>query len=325
MLSNIFRPWGHIDWLLPKVKKKHWNVLGCLSTEERCIGVLNSLPKNIDGLYLEILDPESEYLQRAKEKRADNKVFIPERINIQSYNLLVSPRTIKKVITEYIAKYGENIIFDISSFPKRYFFPICKLLVQSDNIENLIITYTIPKGYYPGHLAEDPSDLSYIPMFNNSRFPDQKVESVTVGVGFLPFNLPEVLSDEFPDAKVNLIFPFPPGPPSYQRTWEFVRQIERGGINHDRLIVRVDALDISRCFDHIFALTHQGTNQTLFAPYGPKPHSLAMALFAIKHNVDVYYRQPKIYNPDYCLGIKEKDGRPEVYAYCIKVNGNNLY
>jgi len=190
------------------------------------------------------------------------------------------------------------------------------------------VTYTIPEKYFDGNLAEEPTPWAHLPMFQRmSSGPfDKKPTNAIIGVGFLPFGLAELLKGDYDNAQVNLIFPFPPGPPNYQRNWEFVRNIETSyPLRNDSQIIRVDALDTSGCYRHLSTLTDEGNIQSIFAPYGPKPHSLAMCIFASQHDCDVYYTQPRVYHPDYCSGIKQASNLPETYAYCIKLTGQSLY
>jgi hypothetical protein len=55
------------------------------------------------------------------------------------------------------------------------------------------------------------------------------------------------------------------------------------------------------------------------APFGPKPHTLGMALYALKHGAGMYYAQPQAYNPDYCQGTGE------TWAYVVKWDGVMAY
>jgi hypothetical protein len=57
----------------------------------------------------------------------------------------------------------------------------------------------------------------------------------------------------------------------------------------------------------------------MLAPFGPKPHSLGMILFALKHDRALIYSQPKSYNPDFSQGIGE------TWAYVVKWDGVPCY
>ena len=54
---------------------------------------------------------------------------------------------------------------------------------------------------------------------------------------------------------------------------------------------------------------------------------LGMCLFASLHpqSTAVYYTQPRSYNPDYSEGVKVIDGQEQVFAYCLRLGGRNLY
>ena len=333
MLTKPYRPWGHLPWVLNRLEDRTWNFWGCLSTEDRCLGtLLCCLEPNIlkDVFFIEVIDPlESEYSSEAKSKRdkqrsEEKKLFRDAQIvEMGLHDPVVQ---IKKQVDIYLESSGENLIVDISSFPKKYFFPILKFVLKSPKIKNLLVTYTIPEHYYKGRLAENPMDWDYLPTYQCIANSEKQVVHAIVGVGFLPFTLPELLKQDYSNAEVHLVFPFPPGPPNYQRTWDFVRQIEATcHLKDDCHIIRVDMLDMPGCYKHICNLTDEGKERTIFAPYGPKPHSLAMCLFAITHDSDVYYTQPRYYHPGHSSRMKYLDNSPETYAYCIKLNGSSFY
>lgn len=321
-----------MPWVIDKLEDRNWDFLGCLSTEDRCLGAQQCIPsyqlRTVS--YIEVIDPpESEYLHTANEKRNKLRSKVEtlwHRPQIVEMGLHDPSGLLKRQIDKLLESVEESLILDISSFPKRYFFPILKFILKSPKIQNLLVSYTIPEKYYKGRLAENPMDWDYLPTYQSASYPEEKTEHAIVGVGFLPFTLPGLLKQDYGNVKVSLIFPFPPGPPNYQRTWDFVRQIEAScPLEDDRQIIRVDVLDMPGCYKHICNLTEDGKQRAIFAPYGPKPHSLSMCLFAIKHELDVYYTQPRYYHPDYSSGIKQLDGFPETYAYCVKLNGTCFY
>ena len=151
-------------------------------------------------------------------------------------------------------------------------------------------------------------------------FPEPRVDLAIVGIGFMPFGLPNLLMSKYKSTPVKFLFPFPPGPPNYQRTWDFVWKIEKSfTFNHQDSIIRIDSNNLSDAFEYITRETNNGQKKVIFAPYGPKPISLAMCIYATIHHSPVYYTQPTHYNPDYSSGIKD------TYAYCINLNSVNLY
>ena len=43
MLGDNFRPWGEIQWVFSKLPQLKWDIIGCISTEDRFIGTLTFL------------------------------------------------------------------------------------------------------------------------------------------------------------------------------------------------------------------------------------------------------------------------------------------
>ena len=84
-------------------------------------------------------------------------------------------------------------------------------------------------------------------------------------------------------------------------------------------ILRIEAHDVSDIFDHIKEITASGQDGAIFAPFGPKTMSLAMCLFARLTQGVVYYSQPRLYHPNYSIGIRA------VEAYCLRLNGRDYY
>lgn len=326
MLGENFRPWGELDWLLSKSADEKWHVIGCVSFEGRCSGVQSRL--SVDSinscLYFNILPPDSndrlnqtEKLNQSIERLKHAGVKEDEIIDVQlhdSINKFIEP------LGRFLSSTNGNIILDISSQPKRFFFPILKKIMRFNELNNLIVCYTKPEKYAEGELSWDPSDWSHIPMYMASDYRESKTDLAIIGVGFVPLGLPDLLIGQYRDAEVKLLFPHPPGPPNYQRNWDFVRRIVS---SYPRLSLndmqRVHALDMSDAFDRLCQLTNNGAYKSILAPYGPKPISLAMALFAIEEGVPVYYTQPSYYAPDYSSGIKE------TYAYWVVKSKTKLY
>jgi len=53
--------------------------------------------------------------------------------------------------------------------------------------------------------------------------------------------------------------------------------------------------------------------------------SLAMCIFATLTNSAVYYIQPRVYNPAYSFGVNYRSGVREIYCYCVRLQGQDLY
>lgn len=326
MLGKNFRPWGELSWLLSKSDELVWNIIGSVSFEERCVALQTRIPAGqIDrNLYFNILPPESKIKDTQVQKLRDNLRHLEtnglKQDQIVSVQLLENVNSFLAPLKEFLDKTNGNLILDISSLPKRFFFPILKRIILHSKVNNLIVTYTTPQKYTTQELSWDPSDWCHIPTFMSTDFRDSKTDLAIISVGFVPLGLPKLLTGKYSDAKVKLLFPHPPGSPNYQRNWEFVRKIAS---SYPRLSLnemkRVHALNASDAFDKLCEITRNGDYKSILAPYGPKPISLAMALFAIDQDVPVYYTQPSYYAPDYSSGFDK------IYAYWIMNSGDKLY
>lgn len=334
MLGKAFRPWGHLSWILDRTRNSRWCLLGCLSTEERCLGawhIIKSRKQDGESLFFQIEDPPSKFTAKIRDKLASRKEdykklggnikYIEDHQLFEKYDIFIQRAK------SFIASSNGNIIIDLSSLPKRYFFPIVKIILKSPDVRNFIATYTIPRTYSSDALAEDHEKGRYLPLFAPQQYPDRKIQVIIVGVGFVQLGISDLLESFRSDAKIKLLFPFPPGPPSFQRTWGFLRNIDQYIDKEERNCrpVFVDVKDASDSFDYICSATDNGNIYGILAPYGPKPMSLAMCIFAANTGIPVYYSQPKVYNPDYCIGVKDSNGVPETYAYCIRLEGRDYY
>lgn len=326
-----YRPWGNIDWVLSHLPPKDYFFVGCVATEDRCVAAFDELTKKkkITGhSFVEIIDADSDYSEEASTKRQKNLSRLGINglsiAEVTTIDLLASEEKIIQWIENFIV--NDCLVLDISSLPKRFFFPAVRLLLKQDSIRDLIVTYTLPKTYYPGNIAERPSSWRALPLFGPEEFPEPEYDLALVGVGFLPFGLPDLLKSDFLGAKPYLFFSFPASPSTYFKTWEFVRQIEISlPLNSNDQLIRINGMDPSDAFDHICCLTENNIKKALFAPYGPKPMSLGMAIYATLTDSPVFYTQPRVYHPDYSSGVRYKNGLPEIYAYCLKIDGQNVF
>jgi hypothetical protein len=125
--------------------------------------------------------------------------------------------------------------------------------------------------------------------------------------------------------EIKLLLPFPAAPPGVHKEWEFVRVLEPNLAKPKLDPIRVNAYDVSETFDRILSITDNGNKYAEFAPYGPKTMSLAMCIYASQTESAVYYTQPRSYNPQYSSGVKLVKGKPQVLAYCLRLNGRKLY
>ncbi|HMP75723.1 MAG TPA: hypothetical protein PKE12_05430 [Kiritimatiellia bacterium] len=242
---------------------------------------------------------------------------------IHSHNLFDPLGNIFNPIMEYAKSCGPNLVLDISSLPKRFFFPITKWMLNCRAIKNLIVVYTLPRKH-PGVLAENFQPWKAIPSFDG-EYGDHDAKDLILSIGYLASGLPDHLDEESSSPQIHLLFPFPPGPPSFQRSWELVRRL-RTNINPERILTKqVNAIDLNDAYDHILSISDSGRRPVALAPFGPKPISMAMAIFASRFNQPVFYTQPESYHHDYSIGVAKINGTPQIYAYCIRLDGRDLY
>jgi hypothetical protein len=334
MPSIFWRPWGLLQWILDWVKISKWSLIGCLSTEKRCHAAISVLLSN-DALrnttLFRITNPISRF-QSLETSRLDDRYkeirtlqLNDKFVDIEQHQLFERTDRLVNSTKGFIQRAGPNVIIDISTFPKRFFFPILRIILEEPLVTNLIVTYARAESY-SDILAEDPEPWNALPLFVPTLFPEPKVDFLLVSIGFAPLGLPDLFANDNDNLSVKLLLPFPPGPPHFQRNWEFVHALDKNLSPRAAFQpIRIHSWDVSECFNHISSITNKGDSYSILAPYGLKPMSLAMALFAQLSHSPVYYTQPRVYNPDYSVGIRILDGQPEIYAYCVRLDGRNLY
>lgn len=283
--------------------------------------------------FIEIIDEQSDFSADSAARILANRQHIGKitaaGVEIVSFGLLDPLLQLKKKVQSWILASNGNIVLDVSTFPERFCFPIIRWLTESQDVKNLVVTYMLPEKYTNEDLGYDSRDWGQLPTFVNDAPSNNKtIEHVIVGVGFLPYSLPDWLKKTYdtPNFKISLLMPFPAAPANVNRAWEFIRRIEKDlNLKDDRQIIRVSAHDLCGAFQRIEGTTRSGKSPAVFAPYGPKAHSVAMCLHALKYSSEVYFTQPTYYHPEYSTGISMHDGLPSGYCYAIRLNGTDYY
>jgi len=334
---KIFRPWGPLDWLMGRVPEVTWSLFGCLGTEERSLAAWRALSEarrvNIVRL-LRVHDGPSRYTKEARyEKETKDRLgkrqaeFLAsggKEDMVADHDLLEAHSQIVSSIDSFIRDAGPHVILDVTSLPKRFFFPILKrLLVARPDVSNLIVTYSFPASHTPEPLAMNPSDWAHLPLFGGD-YPKDPAKHLIVGIGFEALGLQEQV-EHGSGLPVKLLLPFPARPSSFQRSWDLIRKLQRYRELGTMDIYRTDAKSVSDTFDRLLSLTRDGRQGVELAPFGPKPMSVAMCIFATLTGSPVFYTQPTAYHPDYSLGVSTIDGQPEIYGYCLRLAGNDFY
>lgn len=326
---SVYRPWGMLPWVLSHCPATQWSLLGCLSVEERCLEAW-STTRRLGGLastYLaEVIDPPSRFQVETEERlRTRRQSFVRDGGNdadIRQHRLFARTGEMIALAENVIAGAGGNVILDMSCLPKRFFFPLCRLLLQSAAVRNLVVTYAIPIRYSHAALAEDFQDWRALPLFTGET---DAPEILIVNVGHHAMGLPDQIEHGSPRMEVKLLFPFPNAPESFHLTRQFLQSVEHNLRGAATQIKHVNGMDVSDSFEHICALSENGARRALLAPYGPKPTSLAMCIYATLRNSPVFYTQPRVYNPEYTHGIKTLNGESQIHAYCIRLEGHDFY
>lgn len=340
MINCALRPWGNPGWLLQMkaLEAKQWLLIGAISPQVRCLSMVRHKSKSFTlahAAFLEVVDGPSDLYVQSETRRSANRLLWNADVagfsnELHQYGLLEPMRRLQRLVDGWVqGPHIQNVILDVTCMPERFFFPILRWLLQSDAVENLVVTCMSAAKYTADDLAYDPQDLTAIPTFVSDREPSESnIQRVIVGAGFLPFSLPDWLKKTYVDSKaeVSVIFPFPASPSNVKRAWEFVRQIELDmTLKDERQLARVGVNDLSACFDRIQAITRGGSIPSVFAPYGPKAHSVAMCLQAIQMGAEVFYTQPSFYHPEYTTGIKMDHDLPAGHAYAVRINKRMLY
>jgi hypothetical protein len=338
MINGKLRPWGRPNWLfrMPTLNVKGWFLLGCVSTQDRCRGMLlhhNQSLTITDCGFVEIIDSASSFSQESAARILANRQHIgglaPAKVDFFSIGLLDPLLQLKRVVHSWVTSSNGNVILDVSTFPERFCFPLIRWLTESPAVQNLVITYMLPERYTNEDLGYDSLDWGQLPTFvHDTHLNAQHVENVIVGVGFLPYSLPDWLKKtyEAPNFKISLLMPFPAAPSNVNRAWEFVRRIEKDlSLRDDRQIIRIAAHDLCSVFQRIDAITKSGKSPAVFAPYGPKAQSVAMCLHALRYPAEVYFTQPTYYHPEYSTGMLLDNGLPGGYSYLIRLDGVDFY
>lgn len=325
----MFRAWGLLDWALGLSKRRKWKFVGCIGPEERSIATLVAMARRRlvgEKILLKIEEPNSPYAETAKQhlaRREKECRAAKLKLDIISYELL-SPITVTDPICD---SPSPSVALDITSLPKRYFFYLLKRYLVSPDVKDLVVTYAFPERYPTSALTEDHDFWDALPTF---RQPDPVREDrahrrLIVNIGFIPDGLIAHLEGLTVEKQIDLVIPFPAPISSVQRAWQSVWALT--STHHEARFheCRVGANDLCEAFELILSLLPQDTNLVSFAPFGPKPISAAMCLYATMTGSPVYYAQPKIYLPNYSIGIGKIGGLPKIYAYWIKHDGKNLY
>ena len=337
--GRSFRVWNLLENAINAADVGEWAFVGCVSMEHRSTAALLLSREHLAfsrELMFRILDSrDSRFFLRSSELTQSNQRTLRNKgvsgDVFREHHLLGPFGAIQTEIDEFIdGCEAENLIFDITSMPKKLFFFVVKRAMQRrDKFDNILATYSEPERYSDGPLAENPQQWSTLPGFDGPRrLPEGR--RVVIAMGFEPLGLPDlVMQGEFTGVGTHLLFPFPTPPGRMRKNWEFAKDLfpnPPSGLEFRH----VDGMNVPDVFDVLSDIGRDGQTQMTLAPYGPKPISLAMALYAGRYEsgrnaTAVYYTQPTAYNPNYSRGVRKIGTKLAIHCYAIKRLGKFLY
>lgn len=328
------RPWGRLDWVVDRLGVPSWSLYGCVATEDRWATVLERLKARgllASARMLEIRapvgHPQQALIDDLREKQGERSAALLEPHAIERHDLLEAYSAIVESARDFSGS-AKHVILDITTLPKRFFFPVLKVLLLDRGIENLVVTYSIAERYAAEALHEDSLPPAFLPLFSaEGDDADKAFDLLLVGLGFDAPGLMQIL--EMGDVRrVEVMMPYPAAPPFARRNWDFLRHVWPSIDNRNCCLVETSSIDMPSAFAEICAATGNASKRVLLAPYGPKPLSLAMCLYGRgcgRHTSATMYTQPKYYHPAYTEGVASDADGEIIYAYPVRLAGRDLY
>lgn len=318
-------PWGRLQGVNQVfMKDRIIEVLGALSFEERCCAVPSRL--FADGALIQLLDIESPlnafptYGKEIEDKiRANREQLEASGVSFRplKLKLLATEDELLDILKDWNSFHQSNavVVLDITTMPKRFFCFLLKRLSQQVTCPDIIVTYTEAgrNGYTLEHLSEDPMTCDHLPGFSAPLPPEGDTLVVSLGYESLSLrSLMEVYNDR--KRAIKIIVPFPSFGRSTNRLWRTIREI---GVEPQEIRGNIESIASWDAEEVYFKLRqwHGDAEGLTLAPFGPKTHSLGMALFALNYDAGLYYTQPKSYHPDYSTGYSD------CWAYVVKWQG----
>lgn len=328
------RPSGQLSWLLNRLGAESWDIVGCVSPEDRwstawtCVG-----DKVAKQHYLQVVDEHAEagnLTAREYQARLDHQLASAERVprfrpaDVARVGLLDRNPQVVKTATSIADSLGASVILDATCMPKRYLFPLLKLILERAP-DNLVVAYTSPNAHGPT-LGHSPDDWAPLPLFGTEIGLNPLI---IASVGYEPSGLAQILG-EMSKAETDLRFILPVGTSasSSRRSWEFLHHVWPDLPPHWQTPpLRVEVHDLSGTFDVIRKVIDCTSRSVVFAPFGPKPVSVAMCLLASSLEcATALYSQPSYYSENYSTGVHEiAPGVPACIGHCIRLCGDDAY
>ena len=165
---SLFRPWGHIDWLIGRLNDRQWSLLACCGTEERSIALPTYFGRRRFSSVEVVAIRDPQPLNRedidsrlaCRQESLRNSGFLEKEIS--SVKLLAGLQDTVQPIVRLADKGSASIIIDITSLPKIWFFPIVQAAIREDRFKDIIVTYT-SAGSYADELSANLGPIQTLP------------------------------------------------------------------------------------------------------------------------------------------------------------------
>jgi hypothetical protein len=209
---------------------------------------------------------------------------------------------------------GKKVIIDISSFPKRMFCFAVKYFLSSQFVDHMVAVYTSAKsGGYGKRLAYEPRPPDYLPGFPFPVTSDN--ELLVLSVGYEQLGMRRLIEAYSEISQPKFILSISGDVDAVRRQWATLRLVHSvHSLKSGQDIEVIAAWDAERVFDRL-SIWNRDVGGMVLAPFGPKPHTLGMALFAHARNFPMVYTQPTVYDPEY------SSGEGETTCYLVKWDG----
>ncbi len=328
----ILKPWGSIEWILPRINIEHWHVITSASFEDRCVALvewMHKTEKTINSsVLLRLTNPPSDLWTVAAPIVEANFNTLCQQLSGDSHHVIKADllgQLGSLIRSESLNPDGsKSVILDITTLPKRFFLFALKQLLNSSGVDNLVVTYANANAYPESALCEDALPPTALQAYGRVEMARDQPRMI-VGVGYMQLSVEELV-ERAKHAKLDFIFPFPPASPAFRRNWALLSMLMPNDMPRDTEIHRIHGMDAFEVFERVCAWG--ATRDLDLLPIGPKPHALGMAMahMRLDGHAEIIYSQPQSYYHNYSKGIaRDKNGLPRVYAYCLKLNGKQLF
>ena len=129
-MTRYYRPTGPLRWMIGKFSEiAAWDVIGTIAAEDRStavLGEINNLQKLGEARLVQVIDEDSEFLKQCLEASQNNRenvqAMLGEEFGVFEMDLMAEFDELNELMASLSNGISPNVILDITSFPKRFFF-----------------------------------------------------------------------------------------------------------------------------------------------------------------------------------------------------------